>query len=101
MLIADRAFGVLLFQANRLLDRARPLAPIERSIVAICNDPFASNSGHPVHKNVLIVQMGQTPYLGLGRQSVSMSREAVPNLNQSSRIGTDRDRALCRSKTLP
>jgi hypothetical protein len=32
-------------------------------------------------------------YLGLGRQSVSMSREAVPKLNRDIRVGTNRDQA--------
>ncbi len=37
---------------------------------------------------------------GRGCQSLSVSREAVPTLNQCGRVGIDRDRALCRSKTL-
>ena len=38
---------------------------------------------------------------GPGRQSLSISREAVPNLDQRIRVGADRDGAeSCFSKTL-
>ena len=57
------------------------------------------------------VQIATNTPSGLGRRSLSlsreartlsMSREAVSNLNQCSRVGTDRDGAAsCGSKTLP
>jgi hypothetical protein len=58
-----------------------------------------------------MVQIATNTPSGLGRRSLSlsreartlsMSREAVSNLNQCSRVGTDRDGAVsCCSKTLP
>jgi hypothetical protein len=58
-----------------------------------------------------MVQIATNTPSGLGRRSLSlsreartlsMSREAVSNLNQCSRVGTDRDGAVsCGSKTLP
>ena len=58
-----------------------------------------------------MVQIATNTPSGLGRRSLSlsreartlsMSREAVSNLNQCRRVGTDRDGAVsCGSKTLP
>ena len=58
-----------------------------------------------------MVQIATNTPSGLGRRSLSlsreartlsMSREAVSNLNECSRVGTDRDGAVsCGSKTLP
>ena len=38
---------------------------------------------------------------GRGRRTLSLSREAVPNLNQCSRVGTACDKGVGRSKPPP
>ncbi len=38
--------------------------------------------------------MGAANYLGLGPQTLNMSREAVPNSNRCIRVRTDRDKGI-------
>jgi hypothetical protein len=61
--------------------------------------PLNVDTGRPVAlKNALLVQMKTNAPTGPGRQSLSMSRLAVPDLNQCIRVGTDRDWGVSLSK---
>ena len=52
--------------------------------------PLNDDSGRLRRKDALKVYIGTNAPTGPESQTLSMSREAVPNLNQCSRVGTDR-----------